>query len=191
MDLFVLIYSPGLKSLPPLDKQSGRAPSTTGSFSQISTPAVTPGEELQSISPRIDAAEPNARQFELIYNQALSLVSNPTQILPFTTPDGYLHLLRHLAPQLVYVSDTLSGLEGHSVAQLKGWVGHTILVAGDEGHGGLADTETETEDERAGERKSKLRWYENSPLVGLGKDIEVVDAARIGDDWTRRVMQRE
>ena len=191
MDMFVLIYSPGLKSLPPVDNQAGRAPSTTGSFSQISTPAVTPGEELQSVSPRIDATEPNAKQFELIYNQALSLVPNPTQILPFTTPEGYVYILRHLAPQLVYVSDTLSGREGHSVAQLKGWVGHTILVAGDEGHGGLADTETETEDERAGERKSKSRWYENSPLVGLGKDIEVVDAARIGDDWIRRVVGRE
>lgn len=117
-------------------------------------------------------------------------MSLPTQILPFTTHDGYVHLLRHLAPSLVYVSDTLAGRNGESITQLKGWVGHTILVAGDDGHGGLADTETETEDEGKNTRKEE-KWYERSPSVGLGKDIEVVDAARVGDDWERRVGGRE
>ena len=37
--------------------------------------------------------------------------------------------------------------DGENVARLKGWVGHTVLVAGDEGLGGLVDTETETEAE--------------------------------------------
>jgi hypothetical protein len=102
-------------------------------------------------------------------------------------------MLRHLAPQVVYVSDTLSGKEGENVGGLKGWVGHTVVVAGDDGHGGLADTETETEDERAGngKRKEKYRWYEHSSMVGLGKEVEIVDAARIGDDWSKRVGGRE
>ena len=60
-------------------------------------------------------------------------------------------------------------------------------MAGDEGHGGLADTETETEDE--GGREGK--WYEDSAFVGLGKEVEVVDAGRVGEDWGRRVGGRE
>ncbi|KAF2168832.1 hypothetical protein M409DRAFT_52835 [Zasmidium cellare ATCC 36951] len=190
-DLFVLIYAPGLKSLPPIDYQPGRAPSAMGSsYSEINTPAQTPGSELQSISPRIDATDMKTKHFDALYNQAQTLVSHPTHILPFTTADGYVHLLRHLAPQLVYISDTLSGREGETVAALKGWVGHTVLVVGDEGHGGLADTETETEDER-GERKEKRRWWEHSSFVGLGKEVDVVDATRVGDDWARRVTGRE
>ena len=147
------------------------------------------------MSPRVDpvSISKTSSQFDALYQQALALVSSPTQILPFTTPDGYVHILRHLAPQLVYISDVLSGEEGDSVAQLKGWVGHTILVAGDEGHGGLADTETETEDERAegGRRERRRRWYEDSAFVGLGKEVEVVDATRVGDDWSRRIGGRE
>ncbi|CAK4029597.1 hypothetical protein DOTSEDRAFT_75123 [Lecanosticta acicola] len=190
-DLYVLIYAPGLKSLPPVNFQPGKAPSTlSSSYSEINTPAQTPGSELQSISPRIDATDLNTKHFEALYNQALSLVSHPTQILPFTTPDGYVHMLRHLAPQLVYMSDTLSGREGELVAQLKGWVGHTVLVVGDEGHGGLADTETETEDERDGKRERR-RWWEHSNFVGLGKEVDVVDAMRVGDDWSKRVGGRE
>ena len=97
------------------------------------------------MSPRVDATDAPSKQFDALYQQALTLVSNPTQILPFTTPDGYVSILRHLTPQLVYVSDALSGDKGEYVAQLQRWVGHTVLVAGDEGHGGLADTETEDE----------------------------------------------
>lgn len=96
---------------------------------------------------------------------------------------------------MVYISDSLAGDEGEGIAQLNGWVGHTILVAGDEGHGGLADTETETETEAEDGRKTKRerreRWYDRSSLVGLGKGVEVVDAGRVGDDWSRRLGGRE
>ncbi|KAK3687010.1 hypothetical protein LTR37_019262 [Vermiconidia calcicola] len=189
-DLFILIYAPGLTSLPPVDYRPN-----TITTSRHSTPLATPGSELQSMSPRVDAADAPrmTKQFDALYAQALALVSSPTRILPFTTRDGYVHILRHLAPQLVYLSDTLAGSEGESIAQLKGWVGHSILVAGDEGHGGLADTSTETEDEgeRGGRRKERRRWYEDSPFVGLGKEVEVVDAVRVGEDWSRRVGGRE
>ena len=162
--------------------------STVGSsYSQVSTPAVTPGSELQSMSPRVDAVDAPTKQFDALYSQALALVSSPTQILPFTTPDGYVHILRHLAPQTVYISDVLSGDEGDNIAQLKGWVGHTILVAGDDGGGGLADTETEDERPDDDRRETKRRWYDESSFVGLGKDVEVIDAIRAGDDYRRRV----
>ncbi|KAF2725623.1 hypothetical protein K431DRAFT_280983 [Polychaeton citri CBS 116435] len=199
-DLFVLIYAPHLTSLPSVDYQAnaGTAPSVIGSsYSDINTPgvhtpAVTPGSELQSISPRISATDGVQKAFDSLYQQALSLVSHPSQILPFTTPTGYVQILKHLAPQTVYLTDSesLSGRNGDNVAQLRGWVGHTILVVGDEGHGGLADTETEDE---AGHPEGRLRghWYETSGMVGFGKDVEVVDAARVGDDWTRRITSKD
>ncbi|KAK5124068.1 hypothetical protein LTR85_002265 [Meristemomyces frigidus] len=206
-DLFVLIYAPGLTALPPLTYQprpdTDLASNIGSSYSQINTPAQTPGSELQSISPRIDAQSTNtqapteaaadfpspSRQFDALYQQALTLVSHPSQILCFTTPDGYIHILRHLAPWMVYVSDLLAGHEGEAIAQLKGWVGHSVLVVGDDGTGGLADTETE--DEGGDGRRHESKWYEHSALVGLGKEVEIVDAARVGDDWVRRVGGRE
>lgn len=194
-EMFVLIYAPHLTSLPPSNYQpSSSTPGAPGSalgssYSAISTPAQTPGEELASISPRIEASDGKNKMFDALYQQALTLVSHPTQIMPFTTPSGYVQMLRQLAPQMVYLTDSLSLTEeGKTVEQLKGWVGHTILVVGDEGHGGLADTETEDEGPDGPKRS---RWYENSPLVGLGKDVEVVDASRVGDDWARRVGGKE
>ncbi|KAL1584816.1 hypothetical protein WHR41_06680 [Cladosporium halotolerans] len=184
-DMFVLIYAPTLTSLPPLDYQPPAA-ATSGlgsSYSQISTPVVTPGSELQSISPRISPSDSSyPKSFDTLYQQALTLVSQSSHILPFTTEGGYIQILKHLAPQLVYVAESLSGFDGDNVAQLRGWVGRTILVAGE----GLADTETEDEGTR-----DRRRWYERSSMVGLGKEVEVVDAARVGEDWGKRVGGRD
>ena len=182
-ELFVLIYAPTLTSLPPLDYQPPGESGLGSSYSQISTPVATPGSELQSISPRIAPSETSyPKSFNTLYQQALTLVSHSSRILPFTTQAGYVQILKHLAPQLVYVTENLSGTDGESVAQLRGWVGRTIVVAGE----GLADTETEDE----GARESR-RWYERSSMVGLGKEVEVVDAARVGEDWGKRVGGRE
>ena len=181
------------------------------SYSQIMTPAQTPGSELPPDDRRADEEAEDfpspSRQFDALYQQALTLVSHPSQILCFTTPEGYLPLLRHLAPRVCYISDMLArgedGEEGRKVGtaveQLKGWVGQTVLVVGDEGTGGLADTsDTENEEGRGvggttsrDERRSgQGKWWERSPEVGLGKSIEIVDAARVGEDWGRRVSGR-
>lgn len=119
-------------------------------------------------------------------------MDKPSQVLPFSTPTGYIHILRHLSPSLVYLTDapSLSGHRGEHIQQLKGWVGQTILVVGDDGAGGLIDTETETEDEALHKGKAPERsdtWWESSDIVGLGKDVEVVDIGRMGEDWWRRV----
>jgi hypothetical protein len=66
-------------------------------------------------------------------------------------------------------------------------VGQTILVVGDDGAGGLIDTETDTEDEASRRGDDLNKWWESSDLVGLGKDVEVVDIGRMGEDWSRRV----
>ncbi|KAK3067632.1 hypothetical protein LTR53_015380 [Teratosphaeriaceae sp. CCFEE 6253] len=220
-DLFVLIYAPGLTALPPITYRPSTMTIDTASnldspptYPAVPTPLATPGSELQSISPRI-APEPDfpspGHQFDALYTQALSLVDSPTKILCFTTPAGYVPLLRHLSPGLAYVSDLLSGDAeggegGNVVAKLRGWVGRVVVVVGDDGTGGLGDsdwTEEDDEEREGGEgggaggkgkgkgKKKAEPWWENSALVGLGKGLEVVDAARVGDDWAKRVGGRK
>ncbi|KAK4996727.1 hypothetical protein LTR66_003727 [Elasticomyces elasticus] len=161
------------------------------------TEHATPGEEDVFISravapwsPSEMPTNPDNRLYDALHNQALTLVEKSSMILPFTTPTGYIHILRHLSPSLAYICDSapLSGRRGENVKQLSGWVGQTVVVVGDEGHGGLVDTETE--DEGPGGRKES-QWWEDGAVVGLGKAIDVVDAERTGDDWRRRVGTRE
>ncbi|RMY17002.1 hypothetical protein D0867_06344 [Hortaea werneckii] len=212
-DLHILIYAPGLTRPPPLNytprPETEMASNLGSSYSQIMTPAQTPGSELppedrQAGEEGEEEEFPSpSRQFDALYQQALTLVSHPSKILCFTTLEGYLPLLRHLAPRVCYISDMLArgeedaeGKSGTAVEQLKGWVGQTVLVVGDEGTGGLADT-SDTENEegqgvstgRRG-RSGQGKWWERSPEVGLGKSIEIVDAARVGEDWGRRVSGR-
>ncbi|KAK5747557.1 hypothetical protein LTR17_000200 [Elasticomyces elasticus] len=213
-DLFILIYAPGLLILPPISYRPASDPSHLNlaedtasnlgsSYSQVNTPqAVTPSEELTSISPKISATPDSefkspGQQFDALYTQALALVDHPSKILCFTTASGYTSLLRHLAPQLAYVSDLLAGEEGKVIAKLRGWVGSAVLVVGDDGTGGLAADSDETEDDGlggnggSGRKRREEQWYERSGLVGLGKGLEVVDVARVGDDWGKRVGGRE
>ncbi|GAB7341805.1 hypothetical protein MBLNU457_g0133t1 [Dothideomycetes sp. NU457] len=165
-NLFILIYAPHLTSLPSIENDASPDPDDDSSFS-------------------------------VLYHQALPLVSQPEMVLPFTTPTGYIHILRHLAPETVYVSDqaALVGDAGRHISDLKGWVGQVAVVVGDDGTGGLVDTETETEGETdtrtsgRGRRKGE-QWYESSEIVGLGKGVEVVDIRRVGEDWGRRVEGR-
>ena len=104
--------------------------------------------------------------------------------MPFTTPAGYINILRQIAPSVVYVQASLSGDAGEHVKHISTWVGQVVLVVGDEtGHGGLVDSE----DERAalGE-ETRQRWWQNDSQIGLGQ-IEVVEGLRVGEDWRRRV----
>lgn len=121
--------------------------------------------------------------FRALYQQAQTLVERDTMIMPFTTPTGYVHLVRHITPHTVYVQSNLSGPGGDAVKHISGWVGEVVLVVGDEtGHGGLVDSE----DERAG-GASGDQWWQTDPAVGLGKGIDVVEGLRMGEDWRRRV----
>lgn len=123
--------------------------------------------------------------FDTLYKEAQSMVDNDTMIMPFTTPTGHVHLLRHLAPEIVYLQETLSGVGGEVISQMSDWVGRIVLVVGDEGgHGGLVDSE----DERGHPgHQSRDRWWQDDARIGLGKGVEVVDGLRLGDDWRRRV----
>jgi len=125
-----------------------------------------------------------------LHAQALRLVENPSMVMPFSTPSGYVHMLRHIGPELVYVVDALSGTAGSNIEDLKRWVGQTIVVVGSDGTGlgGLVDTDDEgpTNKGKASEH-SNSKWWESTDIVGLGKGVEIVDASRLTDDYERRV----
>ncbi len=126
--------------------------------------------------------------FNAIYSQARGLVEKETMVMPFTTPTGHVHLLRHLAPEIVYIQASLSGEDGDVVTHISGWVGQVVLVVGDDsGHGGLVDSE----DESGPSAKNEGKWWEQGDRVGLGKGIELVESLRVGEDWARRVSGKE
>lgn len=140
-------------------------------------------EDAQSrgeASPDIDAPA-RSKMFNTLFTQARDIVEHETMIMPFTTPTGHVHILRDLAPEIVYLQATLAGDRGDALSQIKNWVGQIVLVVGDEsGHGGLVDSEDE---QGVG---SKEKWWLDDPRIGLGKGIEVVEGLRIGEDWRRR-----
>lgn len=185
-----MIYDPDLKEHPLAAKSSpGRAAtSITSSYSNIghedlNTPAEESEKPLTAVAPKPESSRSN--MFNALYSQAQGLVEKETMIMPFTTPSGYVHLLRHIAPEVVYVQSTLSGRGGEAVKHISGWVGQVVLVVGDDtGHGGLVDSE----DERGvlGD-EGRDNWWQDDPKIGLGKGIEVVDGLRVGEDWRRRV----
>lgn len=106
-------------------------------------------------------------------------------ILPFTTPTGHVHILRHLQPEVIYLQESMAGDNGSIITNLQTWLRHdVILVVGAEGgEGGLADSESEAEKASPSEK-----WWQRADRVGRGRGIVVVDGMRVHDDWTRRVQ---
>ncbi|EON69958.1 hypothetical protein W97_09223 [Coniosporium apollinis CBS 100218] len=199
--LFILIYAPSLKTSRPSSSGRLQPTSSLGSpYSAITTPAQTPGEELASLdtqytpaatTPALSAKDADSSLYHTVHAQALRLLETPTMVMPFTTPTGHVHILRHLAPDIVYLAEALSGENGKNVEDVKNWVGQVVVVVGGDaaGLGGLVDTEDEGEEE--GRRDEEKRWWEESSIVGLGKGVEVCDGIRVGEDWERRVGGRE
>ncbi|KAL8918209.1 MAG: hypothetical protein Q9208_007485 [Pyrenodesmia sp. 3 TL-2023] len=184
--VFVLIYAPGLKQHPLSTNQPQQGGSMTSSYSNIGHDEAHEADRpLTSIEPLAEPSTSRPKMFDTLYREAQSLVDDETMIMPFTTPTGHIHLLRHLAPEIVYLQETLSGAGGDIVSQMTNWVGRIVLVVGDEsGHGGLVDSE----DERGHpSHQRRERWWQDDPRIGLGKGVEVVDGLRLGDDWRRRV----
>lgn len=126
--------------------------------------------------------------FQAVYSEALSLVENETMVMPFTTPTGHEHMLRHLAPDIVYLQESLSGDNGDVVTHLQSWLRQdvVVVVGADGGHGGLADSEDEVSQVGGGDH-----WWELEERVGRGRGVVVLESMNIGDDWPRRVEGRE
>lgn len=122
--------------------------------------------------------------FHAVYSEAQSLVENETMIMPFTTPTGHEHMLRHLAPDIVYLQESLAGDNGEVVTHLQSWLRQdvVIVVGADGGHGGLADSEDEVSQVGRDEH-----WWEKEDRVGRGRGVVVVESLHIGEDWARRI----
>ncbi|KAI1195318.1 hypothetical protein F5X97DRAFT_248018 [Nemania serpens] len=185
--LFVLIYAPGIKEVG-LEATASNLPpaSLSSSFSNIShNQAQTSGEETKSPLLTANAAH---SAFNAAYSQALALVEKETMVMPFTTAGGYVHMLRHLEPEVLYLQAALAGDNGSLVTQVQSWLRHDVIlvVGADGGHGGLADSESEAE-----HVEKKEVWWEKEERVGRGRGVVVVDGLRLGDDWGRRVQGNE
>ncbi|KAI1800749.1 hypothetical protein F4811DRAFT_495819 [Daldinia bambusicola] len=188
--LFVLIYAPGLKDSA-LEASSSNRPSASlsSSFSNIANEqSQTPGEEVKS--PVLSSGTANT-PFNLMYSQASALVEKEAMILPFTSPNGHVHILRHLQPEVIYLQESLAGENGGVITQLQTWLKYDVIlvVGADGGHGGLADSDSETEKPEK-DKKDDL-WWQREERVGRGRGVVVVDSLRVGDDWARRVQGKE
>lgn len=134
------------------------------------------------------ASHSNNAGFNAVHAQAVRLVEKDTMVLPFTSVNGHVHILRHLQPEVVYLQESLSGDSGSVVNHIQTWMKHDIcLVVGAEGgHGALADSESEAE-----RPNKEEKWWQRPDRAGRGRGIVVVDGMRVHDDWMRRVEGRE
>lgn len=187
--IFVLIYAPDLKRAIGRGSPSRPTMSITSSYSNIAPEEATasgelPTAEMSAVEPgQMDEAEDTSPFFKTLYTQAQTLVEKESMIMPFSTATGYVHLVRHLSPDIVYVQESLTGSEGDPVHHISGWVRQVVVVVGDEGgRGGLIDSDDESALAEKGER-----WWQKDGTTGIGKRIEVMDVLRTGDDWRRRV----
>ena len=173
-------------------------PSMTSSFSNISqgdahTPGATPGDFPGSSEGILANVEPapideTSSLYKTLHNQAQALVEKDSMIMPFTSPQGHVHILRSIGPETVYIQESLCGDDGENVTKLSGYVRQTVVVIGDEGgHGGLVDTD----DEMASAHAKGEIWWQKEERTGLGKRVAVVESLKVGDDWRRRVAEKD
>jgi len=182
---YILIHAPGLKDG---SEAAGNLPpaSLSSSFSNIGhDQAQSPKDEMKS--PLLNASTTNPA-LNAVYSQALALVEKERNIIPYTSSDGHVHILRQLQPEFVYLQESLAGDNGNVVTQLQTWMRQDVVlvVGADSGHGGLADSESEAE-KPGGPQK----WWQREDRVGRGRGVVVVDGMRVHDDWARRIQGKE
>ncbi|CAK7274906.1 hypothetical protein SEPCBS57363_006405 [Sporothrix epigloea] len=185
--VFVLIYAPDLKDGATLDPGAPnlqQANSLSSSFSNIGADAAqSPKQEAKITSANV--------AYNALHSQALALVEKDSEIIPFTSANGHVHILHLLGPDVIYVQESLTGDSGATVNQIQNWFRNDIIVVvgADNGYGGLADSESEAGKPSAGAPAQK--WWQQEDRVGRGRGVIVVDGMRVNDDWIRRVQDKE
>jgi hypothetical protein len=175
-----MIYAPGLKHAPNHGNGSQPTPSVTSSYSNIAPEEAADDLDIPDASRHASEPEGATPLFNTLYTQAQAIVDKKNTIMPFSTATGYVHLVRHISPEIVYVQESLTGKDGEPVHHISRWVRQVVVVVGD--RGGLIDSEDESALADHGEK-----WWQKEGTTGIGKRIDVVDELRIGDDWRRRV----
>lgn len=186
--LYILIYAPMLKDAAPESSGALPPPSMSSSYSNI--------EHDQAQSPKVDEKSPlisamsSTPGLSAVYLQAVTLVEKERHVIPYSSPNSHLHILRQLQPEVVYLQESLAGDNGSGVTQLQTWLRHDIIlvVGAESGAGGLADSESEAE-KPAGKEVEK--WWQREDRVGRGRGVVVVDSMRVHDDWSRRVQGKD
>lgn len=127
----------------------------------------------------------------MLWSEAEDIVQKNTSIFPFTTQEGHLQILRHLNPDTVYLQNALSGKEGAHIADIQRWLPGEIVVVvgGDHGDGGLADSESEAEGTT--QKSQPEKWWEKEDRVGKGRRVDIVDHLHVSDDWARRIESKD
>lgn len=191
VQLLVLIYAPHLTTHPlsSLRDKSPMRQSSTESFADVADETKDDADPDAAENTIISSytSEESPALYNALATQAAALVSHPTQIMPFTSSNSHVHMLRHIGPNLVYMQESLCGDNGEMVQQIEGWIGQCVVVVGAEG-AGLVDTETEDEGNK--DKKRQAKWWMDEKRVGLGKGVEVVEGTRFGEDWAKRVESR-
>jgi hypothetical protein len=146
-------------------------------------------QDLKTLTTRRLNAKSSNPAYNAVYSQAVELVEKENMVLPFSSANGHVHVLRHLQPDVVYLQESLAGDNGSVVTQLQTWLRHDIIlvVGAESGHGGLADSESEAEKPE----KVAEKWWQREDRVGRGRGVVVVDGMRVNDDWSRRVQGKE
>jgi len=118
--VFVLIYAPDLKHAPGGNASTRPTPSVASSYSNIAHEDAA-GADIATLEPHpTDELEGSSPLFKTLYKQALTIVDKDSMIMPFSTQNGHVHILRHLSPDIVYIQESLAGDDGAAVQQISG-----------------------------------------------------------------------
>ncbi|KAF8462908.1 hypothetical protein BDZ91DRAFT_796686 [Kalaharituber pfeilii] len=142
-----------------------------------------------------------------VHEKAYSIlpVTYPKEyILPYQThPLGTAALLRHIAPEIVYIEETLAGENGSVLRELlsQSWIKEGIVVLGTGPNAGLLDNSDDESLEKVAyadagvdgkgkdkdnEMSGRKKWWEEPGWGG-----SVTERTYLADDWERRVVDRK
>ncbi|RKF79797.1 putative peroxin-22-like protein [Golovinomyces cichoracearum] len=173
--LFILIHAPLLK-VHPFDAIKAH-PELRDFPSNIQREL----NQVDSPSKQIYSLTPTSTEFDSIYFAALNLVEKDSMVLPFTSTTGHAQILRHLNPDIIYLQESLSGTDGEIINHIHTWSRQDVVLIIDDSGAFRGSAEYET----------KNNWWRRLDRVGRGRGVIVVDAVRVGDDWAKRVENKE